>query len=672
MMERAPDNSEELPPGTEVSRAEKEQMARPERDQEQRRIERPDRSLSRNQLINKLNHINFQNGTITAVFKHHKYPRTLNFEVSPQPCVNEQLVCAWTTDVDIELLNEAYRFHRLFIIKGQQLIEVAPTLKGLGKDNVSFILPVVCREISERKHYRFQCRDIDAFIFQNSALFYGRLVDYGALQLGVQVGATPPQTFAWLNDTDTVTLVLTKFNKTLYSGQCRIVKQDKGLYQRHLILEPTNREVQRFSPQEFRSTRQVLSPSPDAFFTHPLPGLIIPGIELIFSDGLAITCMAQVVYSKGPEDDIAPGMIKCGLAILDMNVEDHKKLLALLHQANDDNAYICNRVDMEALWDFFFETGFIYPKKYEFIQTKKEDIKATYEKLYQGNPRISAHFIYQKNGRILAHMAMLRFYERSWLIHHHAALRSSVNRGGLVVLNQVGRFINDSHRLDSMKLDYVFCYYRPDNKFPNHVFGGAARNIQNLKVCSVDPFAYLHCSYSPDQASDLPAHWCLEPATPNDLSALQTSYEDESGGLMMQALHLTSDAAEDNELSQCYQAIGLKRKRHLFALRQRDKLCAILVVNLTDFGLNLSDLTNSVHFITAQEKPLTMDLVATAINKVLHLFEQSEIPVLIYPRRTADNLGIDYEKTYNLWIFNTQNLDPYFRFLKRIIKFIQH
>ena len=382
-MERAPDNSGELPLETGVSREEKIEITQPEPIQGEQTMGKADRSLSRAQLINKLNYINFQNGTITAVFKHHKYPGTLSFEVIPLPCVDEQLACTWTQPVDIERLKEAYQFHRLFIIKSQQLIEVAPSLKGLERDHVSFILPVVCREISERRHHRFQCLDIDAFIFQNSALFYGRLVNYSAFQLGVQVGTMPPKTFGWLNAAEEVTLVLTKHNKTIYSGQCRVIKQDKGRNRRQLILEPQKHNVQRFSPLEFRSMRQVLSPSPDIFFVHPLfnksfhlkildisgsgfaveeekqagvllPGMIIPCAELIFSDGLVITCMVQVIYSQRPQGREGPRMIKCGLAILDMKVEDHKKLIAILHQANDHHAYVGNRVDMDALWDFFF------------------------------------------------------------------------------------------------------------------------------------------------------------------------------------------------------------------------------------------------------------------------------------------------------------------------------
>lgn len=93
--------------------------------------------------------------------------------------------------------------------------------------------------------------------------------------------------------------------------------------------------------------------------------------------------------------------VKCGLVILEMDIQDHVKLLAFMQQVKDSKLYICAEVDMDALWNFFFETGFIYPEKYAFIQTNKEEIKETYRKLYTQNPNIARHFIYQDKGVIL-------------------------------------------------------------------------------------------------------------------------------------------------------------------------------------------------------------------------------------------------------------------------------
>lgn len=690
------------PHTTEVSQSEKDRIRHKAVPSSENLVNNPQKQYSRKQLINKLNHINFQDLSITAVFKHSKYPRTLSISALPQPCQDKKLLCKWMDRIDLEQIMESYRFHCLYIPKGQQRLEVFPELKSISPKEVVFILPETCREISERKIHRYQCNEIAVYMFQNGALFHGRLIDYGSFQFRILVEKSSSQNFRWIDVDSPVTIVFTKGKETLYSGECRIIKHDHGFHQRQINLESILRQIRRFEPRQFRSTRQQLSPSLDAVFPHPLfsksfnlkvinisgsgfcveeesrfavllPGLIIPKLKLCFSDGSSVSCTAQVVYSKHQAETRNGFILRSGLAILDMPVDDHIKLLALLHQANDANAYLCNKVDMDALWDFFFETGFIYPEKYEFIKNNKAKIKTTYEKLYHLSPSIASHFIYQDNGRITAHMAMVRFYNTSWLIHHHAAVRSANNRGGLMVLNQVSRFINDSHRLNSMEMDYVFCYYRPDNKFPNHVFGGTARNIHNPQICSVDNFAYFH--YRPQQTDkevELPGNWQLAPAKEDDLFDLETFYQNHSGGLMLRGLQLNADQLDISELASTYNKIGLKRDRHIFALNHRDKLCAVVVVNIADMGLNMSDLTNSVQIFVINGRYLTHEIIHTTISAISKYLELDEIPVLFYPRKAAVKAGLDYEKSYSLWVYDThKNLDHYFRFLKRLLKFIR-
>jgi hypothetical protein len=403
-----------------------------------------------------------------------------------------------------------------------------------------------------------------------------------------------------------------------------------------------------------------------------LPGLIIPDFKLCFSDGSTIACTVQVVYSRPQGTDHDGDKLRCGLTILDMTAHDHIKILALLHQSSDANSYLNYKVDMDNLWDFFFESGFIYPEKYEFIEANKDKIKTTYEKLYRLSPSIAGHFIYQENGRILAHMAIVRFYEKSWLIHHHAAVRSAYNHGGLMVLNQVGRFINDSYRLDSMNMDYVFCYFRPENKFPSHIFGGTARNINNPQICSTDLFAYFHHKPSGQDAAGLPDSWRLTPVSDEDLLDLKTDYDERSGGLMLRGLHLLPDAADNGKLAESYHRLGLTRDRLLFALRYEEKLCAIVVVNIADLGLNMSDLTNSVKLFVVHGGHLTSEVVDRTIDAVSDNMGLEEVPVMLYPQKAADDAGICYEKSYCLWVYDThRNIDHYYRFLKRLLKFVQ-
>ena len=274
---------------------------------------------------------------------------------------------------------------------------------------------------------------------------------------------------------------------------------------------PVRQEIQRYRKAEFRSQRQTLNPSPNIIFRHPLtrkrvdlkvidlsgsgfsveedehhavllPGLILPEIELRFANSFKIKCSAQVVFRKPTEGKAEGRRLRCGIALIDVTAQDHVKLLGMLNQAKDKNSYLCTDIDLDALWDFFFETGFIYPSKYALIHENKVEIRATYEKLYTRSPEIARYFVYQDNGTILGHMAMIRFWKGAWLTHHHAARKSALNRAGLLVLDQIGRFGYDTFRLRSMHMDYLVAYYRPQNKFPNRMFGGVAATSTTRKA----------------------------------------------------------------------------------------------------------------------------------------------------------------------------------------------
>lgn len=700
-MERGIEATRLTPHSAEVTPEERDHITAPASETQTFESQTTQKEISRRQLIDKLNNLNFQDRTIEIVFRHKLYARDLTLRAHPLPCDDARLACRWADPFDFNQLVESYTFHHLYVPKGQQFLKVVPDVRSINEEQILFSLPETCREISARRLQRHQCTGISAYMFQNGATYFGRLIDCGAWQFRVCVATMPPQTFRWVDDEAPATIVFAKGNNTLYSGECRIIRHDRGLQERHYTVEPLHRHIRRFQPKEFRTTRHKLTPPPDVTFEHPLfgklinlkvhdisgsglsveeeestavllPGLIIPNMELAFSDGSSLRCMAQVVYCKPYQDDRQTLRIRCGLAILDISVEDHIRLLGLMHQATDAHCYVCSKVDMSALWDFFFETGFIYPQKYEFIQANKEHIKATYEKLYNHSPSIASHFIYKQNGRIMAHAAIMRFYESSWMLHHHAAIRSAHNRGGLIVLNQSGRFINESHRLYSMKMDYVFCYFRPENKFPSHVFGGSARNIRNPKICSLDLFAYYHHSFGSSNGKDLPRYWQLDDVRREDLNDLQTFYETQSGGLMLPGLHLSPERYDCSGLIGAFHKIGLKRERHLFSLRYRDKLCAIIMANVADLGLNMSDLTNAITAIVVDPQPLTYDIVQTAVNRIAHVYDTKEVPVLLYPHSGAARMGIESEKSYCLWVYDTQNLDYGFKFLKRLLKFIQH
>jgi hypothetical protein len=399
-----------------------------------------------------------------------------------------------------------------------------------------------------------------------------------------------------------------------------------------------------------------------------MPGLMLPRLDLCLTRNLKLPCRAQVVYRQVLDPESEDPRIKYGLALLDMDVANHVQLVGLLHQADDRRSYICNQVDMDDLWSFFFETGFIYPQKYGFLQKNREQIKQTYEKLYTHSPSIARHFTYQDHGKILGHMAMVRFFDNTWLIHHHAARSNYTHLAGLNVLDQIGRFITDSCRFSFMHMEYVICFYRPENRFPKSIFGGVCRSIDDPRKCSEAVFAYFHLLCDRNDAKGRLGEYCLSPADDDDLRELSSFCQHDSGGLMTSALDLEPGDIDHGNLSEEFGKLGMKRERHLYALKRNDRLEAVAMVNLSDIGLNLSDLTNCITLFVLDQQGLTSEIIHNALSILMKSFGQEQIPILIYPEAAAKSLKIPVEKRYVMWSLMPHYSDGFHRYTNSILR----
>jgi hypothetical protein len=157
-------------------------------------------------------------------------------------------------------------------------------------------------------------------------------------------------------------------------------------------MRPAGDEINRFEKRIMRNPRQQLVPSPSLIFEHPLlkkevqmevsnistsgflviertaegilmPGMIIPELAINFGGAFSLKCSAQVIYRR----EESTGDVRCGLAILDMDINDYSSFTNILGSALNPNTYVSGKVDMDALWEFFFNSGFIYPTKYSII-----------------------------------------------------------------------------------------------------------------------------------------------------------------------------------------------------------------------------------------------------------------------------------------------------------------
>ncbi|MGM0451666.1 MAG: PilZ domain-containing protein [Thermodesulfobacteriota bacterium] len=652
---------------------------------------RKERVISKKRLVNTLNYIHFQNATIRIHFKNPIDGRTRAFDVRPQPCFGRHVVCLWQKEKPAPQDLAVWELQTVTVFGPDQVISAPAVVRAANERGVCLTLPDTSVQHCQRRVTRHRCKPLAMELTQNGVVFTGVLQDFSAFAFRVQIRETPNAPLQWLNGGNPVHMVVKKDRETLYAGQCKIIKFDSRARRQHVVLASLQEAIQRFSPRVYRSKRMPVTPSPDVVFSHPftdklvnlkvidlsgsgisveddeesamlIPGMIIPVMELHFANSFHVKCRVQVVYRRMVTGRENVRTVRCGIAFLDVAADAHMKLLSMLHQAENKHLYICNKVDIEELWRFFFETGFIYPKKYAFLHPYKNQILHTYERLYTRNSNIARHFTWQEKSSILAHLSMLRFYEKTWLIHHLAARSTRRIGAGIDMLDQVGAFAYDSHRLISNHMDFLICYFRPQNRFPSHFFGGVAQNIENPKACSIDGFVYFHHRKNVSE-STLPGSWNLEKPDYDDLAVLENFYEHQSGGLMLQSLDLLpeNDMTDRIDLAAEYQKLGLTRERRLFALKKNHRLYAVIMANISDFALNLSDLTNCITMIVTDSQQLPPDIAHRAIAVVARHYDRNKVPVLLYPIQFATDHAMPYDRRYMLWMLNMQHTDDYFK-----------
>ena len=640
-------------------------------------------------LINTLNHIHFMNGYILVHLRHPKYKESIIVRAYPEPCIGKKITCRWSDENLSGLELENYKFLHIVIDDGQSIILVPAELQEINGKSFTIQLPHTSYALGRRQARRYACHDVAVELTQSGFLARGELLDFSTIGFRIRVRPMSSCSFHWFNPDALAIIHLRHDQHVIFSGLCRCIRQQGDLQDKQIVLSPEDKKINRFKRKQIRNPRQRLVPSPILIFNHPLlkkrvqleisdistsgfsvyekadegilmQGMIIPELIVDFAGALSVKCAAQVIYRLEEKEK----EIRCGLAILDMNINTYSRLTHILTNALDPHAYISSDVDMDALWELFFDTGFIYPMKYRLLQSHRENFKETYKKLYQESPEIAMHFTYQKNGRIYGHISMVRAYERAWMVHHHAARAMENKRAGFMVLKQIMYYLNDMHRLPSAKMDYVMSYFRPENKFPDRVFGGFARTLKNARGCSMDLFSYLPYT-SLSLGTELPEGWSLKECSALELWELNRFYGHYSGGLLLDALGMGQKNSGDETLEEVYSRLGFLRKWRAYSLKSQEELNAVLIVNQSDLGFNLSELLNSIKILVTNPEGLPWNILSTAIAQLTGVYHMDRVPVLFYPFEYIKEKSVPYEKQYQVWVLNVEYGNEYMEYMQR-------
>ena len=637
------------------SLAKRDEITAPWRFHNQDLIRNPDagKTIKQKELINLWNCHHFKDGMVYVQLHHPQYKEDLLVQAHPAPCSDGSMTCRWPEES--RHITENAEILNIIFTDGLSVFLIPARLKDVQQDHFTIHLPEKGYVLGQRRARRYLCRGVAVEVVQNGFLAQGWLVDFSSLAFGVEVSPETAGSFRWFNADSPSTVHLYQDGQMIFSTSCDCIRQTSDQTTRDIVFAPAISQMSRFLKKKSRNPRVVVTPLPNVTFDHPatkekiqldvydlstsgfavyvsaeedvlMAGMIIPDLTINYANSLKMHCKAQVLYRREEKK----GNIRYGFVIRDMDVVNYNRLAHIIMNIIDPNTHIAEEVDADQLWKFLFESGFIYSKKYNLVQSHRQPMKEFYRRLYRDNPEFIAQLTYQRNGRIYGHISMIHSYERTWMIHHLAAGSLNNKRTGVQVLKQALRYIDGIYRLPAAQMDYMMFYFRPENSFPDHFFGGFARHLNNPQACSLDLFSYLSYPTS-GVRQPLPAGWSLEPFISSDFGEIDRFYRNVSGGLFLKILRLDKSQEDTESLSQLYARNGFKRSYQSFSLKEKGMLKAVLIVNQSDSGLSLSDFLNGIKIIVNDADGLPWEALSSAISQLVGSYTIDKIPILVYP-----------------------------------------
>ena len=644
-------------------------------------------AIDRKKLVNIVNHRHFKEERLRMLLKHRSYPEEIVFDVLYEPCLGETLLLRPDRNFFSGHIAEQYQFLYLLVPFEQGIIYVPVKKAGSVKDGLLITLPETSFLVSNRKHPRFRSEGIQAELWQNGFQAVGTLMDFAPVSFRLRVRALPPSSFHWFNKAVPSQIRLYNGEDVLYSGNCRALYEKQDGQFREIVFSPADSRIQRFTPKPLRNPRHRNLPILQTVFEHPFtrksiqhaiedistsgfslldtsseialfPGTIIPRMAISIAGILDLHCRAQVIHRTEDSDGV-----RFGIAILDMDLINYKKLFQMLNSVQNLEGSMFNKVALDELWEFFFDTDFIYPKKYALIQTFKDEFRNVYQRLYEESPDIASYFTYQKNGHIYGHISMIRSFEKAWLIHHLAARPMGGRAIGIDLLKKMIYFLNDVNHLPSANIDFIIAYFQPGNKFPERIFGGFSDYHGNTHHCSVDLFAYM--AY-PDRrtVAELPADWYLKECTASDLFEFEQFTRRHSDGLFPAVLG-SQNTASPTSLQEKFHAAGFSRSWEMHILYRLDVCKAFILNEKSDIGLNLSNLLNGIKIFVADDA-MDPEILYAAVSRIREIKPDESVSLMIYPAEYAYKNNMSPQlKEYALWILDMQYGDEFIHYLGR-------
>ncbi len=364
---------------------------------------------------------------------------------------------------------------------------------------------------------------------------------------------------------------------------------------------------------------------------------------------------------------------RIGGQFMSMNVELLKCLSKTIQASIDQNLVDANSQDYEHLWEFFFQTGFIYTKKRKQIQELAPKLFKTYSKLLEKENGLVKKILYKEQDEIKGHLSAIRYFDKSWLVQHLNALRTSNNKlGAQLVLQAVVAFLRDERSNRMIDIKYCLAFYRPDNIYSNMVFSHVKKLINDPKICNYSDLQFCLLKDEEEITPFSPPEVDVRIGTREDFENLETLLISQNYYDLIRTENLSAETIANLRISEEYAALDLYRyRRVLVATDKSSNLKAYAVCNYSSPGLNLSELTNSFRiFYDKPEAKENLKLAGALTSSVLDSYQKTEMPspvLLVEPGQIVP-FQFSVSKVYRYWFLDAAHLKKFKEATEEIYK----
>ena len=114
--------------------------------------------------------------------------------------------------------------------------------------------------------------------------------------------------------------------------------------------------------------------------------------------------------------------------------------------------------------------------------------------------------------------------------------------------------------------------------------------------------------------------------------------------------------------------MGFLRRLKVYSLSYRGRLNAVLIVDQSDMGFNLSELLNSIKILVINPEGLPWNILSIAIGQLTSAYHMERVPILFYPFQYAEASDVPYQTQYQVWILNVRFGDDYLHYMQENFK----